>query len=63
MRLLRVISYIFLFLYLHSYAQQADSANVSSADTSKKVNTLVKQEKKMSKPGKAALFSAIVPGI
>lgn len=63
MRLLRVISYIFLFLYLHSYTQQADSAKVSSADTSKKVNTLVKQEKKMSKPGKAALFSAIVPGM
>ncbi len=63
MRLLRAISYIFLFLYLHSYTQQTDSAKVSTADTSMKVTSMVTSDKKMSKPGKAALFSAIVPGL
>lgn len=62
MRLLRAISYLFLFLYLQAYSQNSDTTLVLKPDSANK-STLVKKDKKWSKPAKAALFSAIVPGL
>lgn len=62
MRLSRAISYLFLLLYLQTYSQQSDTTLVLKPDSAAK-STVVKKDKKWSKPAKAALFSAIVPGL
>ncbi|HTF81195.1 MAG TPA: DUF5683 domain-containing protein [Cytophagales bacterium] len=63
MRPVKAIFYFLFLLCFYAVAQQPDTSIVLKPDSSDAATTVVKKDKKWSKPAKAALMSTVLPGL